>query len=503
MGNARSAGLRLQNNGTIHAEEMVGNKSVDLRATNRRSLSLSENVNLDDSQIQYFITRPQLGRNQSQSSAQSFSIVRPDQTPQSNLIDMDVSSRDFGSYAERAQVNAGSSPRSAESSVHKSLKKLTINTSNKSLRSRRAVSPEKRGQVPSIAEDPHFEEVQSEMDERPDIVEKAISLPENEPEELPKIIALDEIASREPTEADQPVSQMGELKYLTGKDEVTNFVREYLTHQLNKYGVFSYESAKDGNNTELSFKSPIQDSSNSKIYFGEWKDGKKHGRGILIWPDGSFYQGSWEDNKRNGKGRYITIKGTMYEGNWKDDKMHGKGKCSYASGSVYDGEWAEDLKHGYGCEIYANGTRYEGDFADNTKSGVGKQQWKDGSVYTGGFEDNTMNGEGTLQWGDGRKYTGSWVKDKMEGEGEFLWPDGRKYHGSYKNDMKDGYGEFEWPNTEKYKGGFAFNKMHGEGVYTKLSGETLVGVWKQGKLTQAKKDKDEEQKFEVVVDSKV
>lgn len=35
---------------------------------------------------------------------------------------------------------------------------------------------------------------------------------------------------------------------------------------------------------------------NGSIYNGEWLEGKRHGRGTLMWEDGSRYEGEWRDN---------------------------------------------------------------------------------------------------------------------------------------------------------------------------------------------------------------
>ena len=32
-------------------------------------------------------------------------------------------------------------------------------------------------------------------------------------------------------------------------------------------------------------------------YVGEWKDGKKHGKGTMTFPDGSKYVGEWKDGE--------------------------------------------------------------------------------------------------------------------------------------------------------------------------------------------------------------
>ena len=38
---------------------------------------------------------------------------------------------------------------------------------------------------------------------------------------------------------------------------------------------------------------------NGEKYDGEWKDGKKHGRGVLTCANGEKYDGEWKDGKRS------------------------------------------------------------------------------------------------------------------------------------------------------------------------------------------------------------
>jgi len=42
--------------------------------------------------------------------------------------------------------------------------------------------------------------------------------------------------------------------------------------------------------------------------------GKKDGRGIQTWIDGSFYEGYWKNGMSNGRGRLIHSIGDVYEG---------------------------------------------------------------------------------------------------------------------------------------------------------------------------------------------
>ena len=37
-------------------------------------------------------------------------------------------------------------------------------------------------------------------------------------------------------------------------------------------------------------------------YKGEWKDGKKHGQGILTYADGAKHEEEHKDDKRHGRG---------------------------------------------------------------------------------------------------------------------------------------------------------------------------------------------------------
>jgi len=38
------------------------------------------------------------------------------------------------------------------------------------------------------------------------------------------------------------------------------------------------------------------------FYRGEFREGKKHGKGILVWPNGNQYDGMFEDDLQHGIG---------------------------------------------------------------------------------------------------------------------------------------------------------------------------------------------------------
>eukprot|EP01028_Stygiella_incarcerata_P009245 TRINITY_DN4352_c0_g1_i2.p1 TRINITY_DN4352_c0_g1~~TRINITY_DN4352_c0_g1_i2.p1 ORF type:complete len:130 (-),score=29.09 TRINITY_DN4352_c0_g1_i2:224-613(-) len=60
--------------------------------------------------------------------------------------------------------------------------------------------------------------------------------------------------------------------------------------------------------------------------------GKMIRKDILTLPDGSKYEGEWKDGKRNGKGMRTWLSGQKYEGEWKDGAMNGKGVYTWPDG---------------------------------------------------------------------------------------------------------------------------------------------------------------------------
>lgn len=76
-------------------------------------------------------------------------------------------------------------------------------------------------------------------------------------------------------------------------------------------------------------------------YIGEWKNGKKHGRGTHRYRNGDVYDGLWKDGKRDGHGKYTfsTSPSAEYKGDWQNDEMHGKGVMKFTNGDIYDGDW--------------------------------------------------------------------------------------------------------------------------------------------------------------------
>lgn len=90
-------------------------------------------------------------------------------------------------------------------------------------------------------------------------------------------------------------------------------------------------------------------------YRGEFKAGKKHGKGAKSWPNGDRYEGEFEEDRKHGRGVYVwgrgPWQGERYEGGYLDDKRHGDGAYRWPSGDVYSGPWEEDRAVGTATEM--------------------------------------------------------------------------------------------------------------------------------------------------------
>ena len=69
----------------------------------------------------------------------------------------------------------------------------------------------------------------------------------------------------------------------------------------------------------------IKNNINQFQYNGIIIDGKKEGKGKLIYPDGSFYEGNFKNDLFNGKGIFVN-NNWIYKGDFLNGKKHGKGK---------------------------------------------------------------------------------------------------------------------------------------------------------------------------------
>lgn len=150
-------------------------------------------------------------------------------------------------------------------------------------------------------------------------------------------------------------------------------------------------------------------------YDGEFKDGKRHGKGKQIDDEGDVYEGEFFNDQYNGKGRMDYVDGDIYQGNWKDGIPHGKGVMIYTNGDKYEGDFEDGDIHGSGTMIYTNGNKYVGEWDGGVRHGQGKTTFAESKgFYEGNYRNNKRDGKGIL------KLEGDPVKEGYFEEGEYI-----------------------------------------------------------------------------------
>ena len=99
---------------------------------------------------------------------------------------------------------------------------------------------------------------------------------------------------------------------------------------------------------------------NGDRYEGEYKNGKRHGQGVMEFQSGKHkgdvYKGGYSNGVKSGRGLFTWSSGNTYEGEYKDGEYHGHGVFKNGK-TAFVGKWKEGAPHGYGVQRHIkNGT---------------------------------------------------------------------------------------------------------------------------------------------------
>jgi len=165
----------------------------------------------------------------------------------------------------------------------------------------------------------------------------------------------------------------------------------------------------------------------TRLYVGEWKNGKYEGKGILHKKiQNTIYCGEWKEGESCGKGSYSSLS-FKSSGQWLHDKLNGCGVEVYLKkfqdkDEKYEGEFLNGKRSGSGCYSYWNGDRYEGSWLEDSKTGLGSYIWASGAKFIGHFVENDREGHGKFIWPNGEMREGEWEADKPKQAAEWLHP---------------------------------------------------------------------------------
>eukprot|EP01137_Pigoraptor_chileana_P031173 Opistho-2@18611 len=209
-------------------------------------------------------------------------------------------------------------------------------------------------------------------------------------------------------------------------------------------------------------------------YEGQFTDNEVSGYGTYRWADGSTYVGEVKNGLRHGQGTFTCgSRTTVYTGAWAEGRRHGKGRLVFDKDELcyYDGEWVNNRKEGCGIMRYKSGNMYDGEWRNNIRHGKGAMHWYDSSErYQGDWENGVQQGTGEHVWFPKRtagsshfpvcnKYVGEWQDGKRHGAGSFYFASGAQYTGEWRDNVKEGFGLYTFEDGSVYDGEFVADRM--------------------------------------------
>lgn len=123
-------------------------------------------------------------------------------------------------------------------------------------------------------------------------------------------------------------------------------------------------------------------------YEGDFKNGLRHGYGLMAFNTSDRYKGDWKNGVPDGNGSLFYNEGEYYEGEFKNGLRHGTGTITSPTDNRYTGEWQQDLPHGNGTITYKSGSSFEGSFVNGQRHGQGIFHDINGKRYAVTFDNN-------------------------------------------------------------------------------------------------------------------
>lgn len=182
----------------------------------------------------------------------------------------------------------------------------------------------------------------------------------------------------------------------------------------------------------------------SAVYAVQYLDGHKEktnwlsraGLAMITYANGDTFEGRFNSHRqRDGKGRYTWSledgQTATYDGEYRAGRRHGLGMMRYPDGSTYEGLWKDDVREGRGTLVYANGDTYTGRFSAGKPNGHGAYQFASPKSYLLG---KWVDGEfirGRWAKTDGSAYYGQFKNGQPINNGLFYNPSGLKQEARY------------------------------------------------------------------------
>ena len=194
-----------------------------------------------------------------------------------------------------------------------------------------------------------------------------------------------------------------------GRKSLSQFLLQYITNDKGLLDVDGYSNVKyltEKKGAKYNFNQSSEEKKGEYIKYesgisyqgeakGEVDNRIPHGKGVMTVPDGPVITGDFKEGLADGYAKMDFLNGEVYEGEFKENKKHGKGVYVWPSGNdrqQYAGEFKNGLYEGEGIMTYYDGTKYEGSFKEDKRTGHGKLTYSDGASYKGYFENGEWEG---------------------------------------------------------------------------------------------------------------
>ena len=117
----------------------------------------------------------------------------------------------------------------------------------------------------------------------------------------------------------------------------------------------NFKELKNNNNENIiNYQFKTETYNNNNRYEGQFRNGKREGKGIYYFNNGNRYEGYFKDDKREGKGIYY-CDNNIYEEDFKNNKREGKGIFYYKNGDREMRNYLNDKRAGKHAKLHANG----------------------------------------------------------------------------------------------------------------------------------------------------
>jgi antitoxin component YwqK of YwqJK toxin-antitoxin module len=134
---------------------------------------------------------------------------------------------------------------------------------------------------------------------------------------------------------------------------------------------------------------------------------------VIIEEEEEVETGCVQGNCESGIGIYVLESEERYEGQFRNGKRNGRGVQYYPDGTMrYNGDFKNDIRDGYGAYYFSNGDKVVGIFADNKPNGKATYYYADGDRFVGIYQNGQRNGAGNYYHRNGRKESGFYEDDE-------------------------------------------------------------------------------------------